>query len=175
MARKKITPNPDAIKMEEASKPMPSPIPSPIPMLNTITLSADMSTIYLIESGRVIPYSLYSIGGVLIGLVGGQITVVSALDPQPDAGSEASVLTRSASIPVVKSAKISTDKGQWTLLFLPKQSRISIIGATDIDVSIREGEGETMLEGYIFDLRESYVNIRRSGNVIVAVALPIKG
>ena len=175
MARKRITPTSDMPRLEEASKPIPMPIPGNLPLLNTVTLSSDMTTLFLIEGSRVIPYSLYSIGGVLIGLVGGQITVVSALDPQPDPGnSTSSVATRSAAvpIPVVKAIKVSTERTQWSLLFVPRRGRISIIGATDIDASLREND-DLGFEGYAFDLREGYLNIRRSGNTLIAVLVPM--
>lgn len=178
MSKKKSTSrNKELPKTEETAKTPPMQIPTPMPssMVNTITLSADMNTIYLIESGRVIPYSLYSIGGVLIGLVGGQLTVVSALDPQPDPGkAPIEVTSRSASIPVVKSLKVSVDRSQWTILFLPKVSRISIIGATDIDASFTGEAAGPNLEGYLFDLREGYVNLRRSGDSLIAISVPMK-
>ena len=73
--------------MEDPIRIQPRPI-SPN-MVNTITLSTDMTTLYLIEgNNRVIPYSLHAIGGVYIGLIGGQLTVVSALEPMPDPGTK---------------------------------------------------------------------------------------
>ncbi|MBK7869661.1 MAG: hypothetical protein IPJ74_02755 [Saprospiraceae bacterium] len=167
-----VQPKTDVVKAEDPIKDIPIPSPTLPSMVNTIALSTDMNTIYLIEAGRVIPYSLYSIGGVLIGLIGNQLTVVSAIEPMPDSGTKTES-ARAAVIPVVKSLKVSVDKGQWTILFLPKFNRISIMGATDIDSSIRENTDQ-QLEGYLFDLREGYVNIRRSGNSLIAVSVSMK-
>jgi hypothetical protein len=157
----------------------PVPMPGSFYGPNTITLSADMSTLYLIDGGRAIPYSLDAIGGVLIGEIKGQLTVVSALDPFPMDDKEIQSFSfdqRSVGtpIPTVKSAKIPTSRGQWNFLYLRERKQICVIGAVDIDIAIREGQG-LEAQGYLFDLRESFINIQKIGNTIVFESLAITG
>lgn len=168
--------------MEDPIRIQPRPI-SPN-MVNTITLSTDMTTLYLIEgNNRVIPYSLHAIGGVYIGLIGGQLTVVSALEPMPDPGTKPILAATNRSItateepegrPIrrVKSVKLDTKRAQWSALFVRQNLGLVLIGATDIDVS-RPGESDDLeAEGYVFDLREGYVNIRKAGDSLIAVSVP---
>lgn len=180
MAKKKKSEPTRTSNVEDAAVNIPIPIPVTPTMTNTITLASDMSTLYLIEgNGRVIPYSLHAIGGVYVGLIGGQLTVVSALEPMPDPGNSPilTTSTRSATartpIQRVKSLKVSTRSGQWTAFFIPKSQSFVIMGATDIDVSLKEDD-ELGVEGYLFDLREGYVNLRRSGDSIIAVSVAMK-
>lgn len=181
MSKKKKTKE-EAVTMQDPIRIQP--IPMTPTMVNTITLSTDMNTLYLIEgNGRVIPYSLHAIGGVYVGLIGGQLTVVSALEPMPDPGSKpvlASSATRSlteaAATPIqrVKSVKLSTANAQWTAIFERKNQAFVLIGATDIDSSLTGGNDNLSAEGYLFDLREGYVNIRKSGDSLIAVSVQMK-
>lgn len=152
-----------------------TPIPTPAPVYggpNMITLSSDMTTIYLIDGGRAIPYSLNAIGGVLVGEVKGQITVVSALEPIPmedkptDGKSMEKSVARAAGIPVVKSAKIPTSKGNWNFIHLRERRQLCIIGAVDLEGSLTSSNTLTA-EAYIFDLREGFINIQKIGATIV--------
>lgn len=180
MSKKKKSEATRISNLENSTVSIPIPVSSIPTMTNTITLASDMSTLFLIEgSGRVIPYSLHAIGGVYVGLIGGQLTVVSALEPMPDPG-DTPILTTStrsatAKTPIqrVKSLKVSTRSGQWTAFFIQKNQSFVIMGATDIDVSLKEDD-ELGVEGYLFDLREGYVNLRRSGDSIIAVSVAMK-
>jgi len=57
--------------------------------MNTITFSPDMSLLYFIDNGRVIPFDLNTPNGVLVTILRGQLAVVSAPDlgePEPPDG-----------------------------------------------------------------------------------------
>jgi hypothetical protein len=68
--------------------------------------------------------------------------------------------------------KLDTKRAQWSALFVRQNLGLVLIGATDIDVS-RPGESDDLeAEGYVFDLREGYVNIRKAGDSLIAVSVP---
>lgn len=172
MARKKTSDQPKTTKSAGTSvlKQIPSPGPSPSNTMNTITFSTDMDTLYLIDSGRAIPYSLNTIGGVLVGAIKGQLVVVSALEPFPDKTDNNEVLafqSRAAGpIPNVKSAKLSTNRGQWTLTYIRKSQKVCIMGAVDIESGLRESDDFEVI-AYLFDLREGFINLQKVGSTIV--------
>lgn len=170
MARKKST---DPITGKSTTtkelKQIPSPIPGPSNTVNTITFSTDMDTLYLIDSGRAIPYSLNTIGGILVGVIKGQLVVVSAIEPMPDKTEDTQVLSfqeRGIPIPNVKSAKIPTNRGQWTITYIRKSQKICIMGAVDIEGTLRESEDSELI-GYFFNLREGFINIQKVGSTII--------
>ncbi len=176
---KKRKPKEESVSMQDSIKIQPIPAP----MANTITLSTDMTTLYLIEgNGRAIPYSLHAIGGVYVGLLGGQLTVVSALEPMPDPGSKPVLaastrsVTEATATPIqrVKSVRLSTDNAQWSALFIRKNFGFVLIGATDIDSSLTGESDNLNAEGYLFDLREGFINIRKSGDQLIAVLVPMR-
>jgi hypothetical protein len=169
MARKKATDKPASSKVIEPMKGAEIPIPAPFGLPSTITLSPDTEVLYFIDNGRSIPYPLRA--GVILGFVQGQLTVVSALNPVPDPGkilekSDTATSRALAPIPVVKSAKVLTDKGQWNFLYIRERRALCIIGAIDIDSSLKEG-GQFELSGYQFDLREGFLHIQKVANTIV--------
>jgi hypothetical protein len=178
MAKKKSIGKSTTTAARTQSQITPVPMPGSFYGPNTITLSADMSTLYLIDGGRAIPYSLDAIGGVLIGEIKGQLTVVSALDPFPMDDKEIQSFSfdeRSVGtpIPTVKSAKIPTSRGQWNFLHLRERKQVCIIGAVDINIEIKEGSSSLELQGYLFDLRESFINIQKFGNTITIDSIPV--
>lgn len=172
MAKKKATEQPTSQRTPNQAIPIPTP--SPFFGVNTITFSTDMSVIYLIDSGRAIPFSLDTIGGVLIGEVRGQITVVSAMDPYPGGGKDVQSFSkeRAVGIPVVKSAKIPTNKGNWNFLYLRERKQVCIIGAVDIESDLQKSN-ELQAAAYIFDLREGFINIQKVGNTIVLETISV--
>ncbi|PHN07698.1 hypothetical protein [Flavilitoribacter nigricans] len=126
---------------------------------NSITLSPDMSTLYLIDNNRAIPFDLNNKNGIVVGTLDGQLTVATALPviippqdkedpttpeiPDDDAGNtggtpdrelEESPIRRLAISP--RYFKISTLRKQFTLMFNKELGVLSIIGASDIDTSI---------------------------------------
>lgn len=121
--------------------------------INSITLSPDLSTLFLIDNGRAIPFDLNHKNGIVIGTLDGQLTVATALPniltPLPDKEGEDPELPnphkkepifvddsieRLAARP--RLLRLSAVKSQWTLMFIKEKAVISIIGASDIDVSI---------------------------------------
>jgi hypothetical protein len=171
MARKKTTDQPKTGKSNgtKVVKQIPSPIPGPSNTMNTITFSTDMDTLYLIDSGRAIPYSLNTIGGILVGVIKGQLVVVSALEPMPDKDDNTEIFAfqeRGIPIPNVKAAKIATERGQWTITYIRKSQKICIMGAVDIEVGLQESDNLEVL-AYLFDLREGFINIQKIGSTII--------
>lgn len=126
------------------------------PSSNVITLSPDMSTLYLIDNNRVISFNINTKFGIDIGTLNGQLTAATALpviirpddeedteDPEapdsddsesPGPGVEDSPIRRLAERP--RHFKISTIRKQFTLMFVKDKGVLSIIGASDIDTSI---------------------------------------
>lgn len=141
-------------KPEETPTETPKDIrvnPIEIPTSNLVSLSPDMSTLYLIDNNRVISFRLDNKFGVDIGTLNGQITATSALpviipmeddtdDPDappsedPGPGTADSPIHRLAERP--RFFKISTIRKQFTVMFVKDKGVLSIIGASDIDTSI---------------------------------------
>ncbi|HMO39018.1 MAG TPA: hypothetical protein PKC76_15250 [Saprospiraceae bacterium] len=164
MARKKTSTEP-ARKAGEPIREMPTPLPLPTQpgSVNTLALSPDMNVLYLIESGRVIPYSLFALGGVMIGTLQGQIVVTTALTAPPDSK--------------INTVILSTIAQSWMVSFLPKQSRISVIGVTDIDLGIKEEESpfrSLVAKGVSVNIKSDTLNIRRSESSLIFTVIPAK-
>lgn len=148
-------------------------------MVNTITLSSDMETLYLIDNGRAIAFSLLDPRGVVIGIIGGQLSVASASAvanepslPGGDTGGgfdggtgEAKVLAK----PMVGAIKvpIAANK-QWTITYNPGSDVVAIIGATDIDTGIAEPTETTSL-AYAFKIGSKSINLRKNGLSLEAI------
>lgn len=140
-------------------------------MINSLTLSSDMKTLYLIDNGRCIDFPLDNKKGIVIGTLLGQVTVVSAIEPIADNATKSASLTR---LPV--------DGNVWTLAYLPKQQASAVIGATEIDFSLRSGSGgnsggSPKPQVQLFDLSEGKVlRLRRVGDFLELelIAPPVK-
>lgn len=169
MPKKKATTT-SRTKANGGKQPQPQPIPRPggtLNLVNTITFSADMEKLYFINNGGSASFDLNTLGGVLIGVIKEQLVVVGALDKMPDTGAEKSLQpdefdTRAAGgpIPRVKAAQISTERGQWNLIYIRSKKALCIIGAVDIESSLQDRE-DLGVEAYLFDLREGFVNIQK--------------
>ncbi len=155
-------------------------------MLNSITLSSDMETLYLIDNGRAIPFKLSSPKGILIGTLGNQLVVATAVD-KPDApappdggggsGDDGSDTVGGAGETVTRAAgrpKAGTEikfpilaSSQWTLVYNNDHGVLGIIGVTDITGSITAPEdGNT--KGTMVRIRErKAINLRREDNVLI--------
>lgn len=152
-------------------------------MLNTITLSSDLETLYLIDNNRAIKFPLNSKEGILVGSLNGQITVVSAINPpkeendapigdgEGDLASAAETLAKAkGGILNPKSVTVPAKKGQYTTFFNGKLKIMCLIGFGDIDISITEPE-ELEPQFFIFDLNDRVVNVRKKENSIVFTTL----
>ncbi len=176
MRNKKATDKDKPVTDRSQQQQIPMPSPTSFFGPNTITLSTDMSVIFLIDNGRAMPFSLDTIGGVLVGEIKGQITVVSALEPFPNKDQEVQSFSkeRVVGIPIVKSAKIPTNRGNWNFLYLRDRHQVCIIGATDIDSSLQESNN-LQAQAYLFDLREGFINIQKAGNTLVLEMIAVNG
>ena len=148
-------------------------------MLNTITLSSDLETLYLIDNNRAIEFPLNSKKGILIGSLNGQITVVSAINP-PKEEDDAPIgdgdgnlqnpvgtLTKSkGGVLNPKTVIISPKKDQFTNFYNGKNQVLGLIGIVDIDASIAEPESSEPLL-FMYDLNDSVINVRKVGNSVV--------
>ena len=169
--------------MRTSSQAVPIPSPASFYGPNTIALSTDMSTIYLIDSGRAIPFSLDTIGGLLIGVVGGQLTVVSSISFPPKIEStnflSLATTTREATeVSSIKTIEISTSKQRIALSFNVKPRPVCVIGVTDIDVGIKPEEDmfkPIEIRGFGLDLTFNFLNISKEGEVIRLTTMPYKG
>lgn len=118
--------------------------------INSITLSPDLSTLYLIDNGRAIAFNLKNKNGILIGMLDGQLSVVTAPpvvitenevspEDEPDNPNEPvdvedDPIKRVAKRP--RLLKLPAKKAYWTLMFIDRKKSVSIIGALEIDISI---------------------------------------
>lgn len=142
--------------------PKPMPVKKHITtMVNSITVSSDMSTLYLIDNGRSIDFPFNNPRGILIGSLKGQLSVATAIEPPT-----------SEEIAAAKTIKLPTEKAQWTMFYNFDNSILGLIGATDIDVAISE-PGTPGCNQNFFDLAEIVVRIRRIGNAIEVSSRPI--
>lgn len=158
-------------------------------MVNTITLSTDLNTLYLIDGERVIPYALTERRGVLIGLVGGQVSVVSGKVPLPEpevledqprfdeSGPGPEALPRSAERVEVsprrgRSTKFQVKpRNQFTTIFNDDSGVLAIVGATDIVSTIddpgNDGPGSGECQIFLIDLKENIGRLRRVGDALI--------
>lgn len=150
-------------------------------MLNTITLSSDMETLYLIDNKRSIEFPLNTKEGILIGTINGQISVVSAINPPAEeddnpienAPSDSNTpkpaaLAAPAKKGVInpKMVIISAKKDQWTNFYNGNNRVMGLIGIGDIDISIAEPERLTPV-AFIFDLKEKVVSVRKKEDRVI--------
>lgn len=123
-------------------------------MVNSITVSSDMSTLYLIDNGRSIDFPFNNPRGVLIGSLKGQLSVATAIEPPT-----------SEEMAQAKTIKLPTEKAQWTMFYYIDKETLAIVGASDIDIAISE-PGTPECNQNFFDLSQDIVRIRRIGNAI---------
>lgn len=142
--------------------PKPQPVKKHITtMVNSITISSDMSTLYLIDNGRSIDFPFNNPRGVLIGSLKGQLSVATAIEPPtPEETSSG------------KTLKVPTENAQWTMFYHIDNGVLGLIGATDIDIAITE-PGNPVCNQNFFDLTTTVVRIRRIGNAIEISSRPV--
>jgi len=154
--------------------------------MNTITFSPDMSLLYFIDNGRVIPFDLNTPNGVLVTILRGQLAVVSAPDlgepeppdgpdqitvqpgERPSAGSRPSSRSLAADPgeewpPYPTRLSVDLPGNQITIFFRPSQRTLGIIGATDIDFALQsQTKPDTVIS--LFPIDNEILNIRRDGD-----------
>jgi hypothetical protein len=132
-------------------------------MINTITLSSDMNTLYLIDGGRAIEFPIDTKDGVLIGLLRGQITVATSMtqEEEEDNSPGGADGEEGRAAPINKEfIRVATLHNQWTFTFHKRTGMVAIIGVTDIDSSFRSGSG---CEEHRIDLNQKVIKIKKKG------------
>jgi hypothetical protein len=81
-------------------------------MLNSIALSTDQKILFLIDDGDAVAYSLEEGDGVVLGLLGDQLTAATAHD---DSATE---------LPM----SLNTATTQWQIMYIPSAKALYIIG-----------------------------------------------
>ncbi len=152
-------------------------------MVNSITLSSDMNTLYLIDNGRAISFPLQKDKMVLVGLMKGQVTVATSLDPNekpefPGTTPDDDPVKRSSGTLLRgggggEEVKLPVNpKSQWTVFFNRTQQVMALIGAVEIDPGLTPEDPEhTEPNIFLFDLSKVVVGIRRIGNSLLATPL----
>lgn len=101
-------------------------------MLNSISLSSDMNTLYLIDNGRAIPFDLRVPQGVLVGMIGGQLVVATAAAPPVLVDAPVGTPRSAAQKYTFKAGADS----QFTLNFNAKHRALGIIGVDDVVIHL---------------------------------------
>ncbi|MEM1324472.1 MAG: hypothetical protein AAGI23_00880 [Bacteroidota bacterium] len=131
-------------------------------MSNTITLSTDMSTLYLIDDERAIPFDLTGKGAV-IGTLGGQVSVVSASTSKTPFSSDKGNVTRK---------EFPTKNNQWTVNFNEPNLAFHVIGVVDID-GFKPGPRQADCAKVGYDLNSQIVSMRKIGDTLEILSMPI--
>ncbi len=150
-------------------------------MVNTIAISTDMETLFLIDDNRAIPFQLLGTKGIIIGLLDGQLTVATAAQPpkmeadieHPTNGNTA---TRIASgDDKIKIVRLSITKTAWSTVFDRKNAALCFIGATEVEIRASgEGELEFKADLEFFELNKGNIYMRRTKDSIIVASLPFK-
>lgn len=146
----------------------------PATMLNTITLSSNQDRLFLIDDGKLITFSLYR--GVSIGLLDGQLAVITPNKPQEGLKEEAFLESEGAAPPIAHMARGLGNKEillplgkntQYNLTYNAANQAMGIIGATDIISTITVPDhpsdgpsGNCQL--HLFDLSENILSLQRT-------------
>ena len=157
-------------------------------MLNSISLSSDMKTLYLIDNGRAIPFDLTVKEGVLIGMLGGQLVVATAVNlptasdtpvgtSEPTTDGEVAGGRRPVPLPVPELEKFTFKAGedsQYTFSYNAKNKALTVIGLDDIIINL-EAPDETECRDKVFKLDgKNILNVRWSGDELIVLKVPSK-
>lgn len=152
-------------------------------MLNSIVLSSDMETLYLIDNGRAIEFPL-SEKGLLIGMLNGQLSVATAMktsisitgdedvipDPEiPEDPLRPKKLVPQAILPAPTplfpmNLKVEVQMSQWALSFNPQKGYLFAIGATDIDFDRPDIQVKPLV--HIFALRKGVLRLTKRDKIL---------
>ena len=155
-------------------------------MLNSISLSSDMKTLYLIDNGRAIPFDLTVPQGVLVGLLGDQLVVATAVnrpqsgelpvEPDPTAGEEVNVSGGRGPEPVLaKHTFKAGENSQYTVSYNSKNRALGIIGVDDIVIHLEAPEDVNCTDKVFSLENEQILNIRWERDELQIVELSGKG
>jgi hypothetical protein len=152
------------------------------PMVNSITLSSDMNTLYLIDNGRAIPFKLQKDKMILVGLLKGQITVATSMAPDEkmealESGtidsSSSGALLRGGDAQKGGTVKVEVASNtQWTVAFNRGSRSMALIGAVEINPGLTSEDPDPLRpQGFLFNLNEVVVGISRIGNALILTSL----
>jgi len=133
-------------------------------MSNTITLSTDMNTLYLIDDERAIPFDLTGKGAV-IGTLGGQVSVVSASSGKKSFLAGKGQETRK---------EFPIKSNQWTVNYNEDNVALHVVGAIDLDSFSPNPSKEPSCAKSGYDLSKELVTMRRVGGILEVTSTPIK-
>ncbi|WP_367388921.1 hypothetical protein [Lewinella sp. LCG006] len=128
-------------------------------MLNSISLSSDMKTLYLIDNGRAIPFDLTVPEGVLVGLLGDQLVVATGTTvpvpqevplPTVEGAIEDTEVARTRPVEKTYTFKAG-ENSQYTVSYNAKNKALSIIGVDDVVIHLEAPEDGSCSE-QMFDL-----------------------
>ncbi len=128
---------------------------------NSITLSTDMNTLYLIDDERAIPFDLTS-RGATIGVIAGEVSVVTA---RPTGKTVESKFIDRKDVPV--------SGNQWTVMYNNDNKLFHVVGALDIELTRIEVDNNSKSKSMMFDLSKNTVTIRRVKENLTIEVLPI--
>lgn len=158
-----------------APKVVPNEKPKKIvsTMFNSLTLSSDMQTLYLVDNGRSFNFRLDSQNGIIVGLLDGQISVSTARR-LPEIEDEGSSFADASLVPVppVK-VRLDLDDAQYTLFFNLEHDFLGIIGATEIDGALQDDSENIKTSILVYRLRDFTVNVKRKGNFIEIIRISV--
>lgn len=128
-------------------------------MLNSISLSSDMKTLYLIDNGRAIPFDLTVPEGVLVGLLGDQLVVATGStipvpqdEPSPATGGAIADATVDRIQPVGKTHTFKAgEDSQYTISYNGKNKALSIIGHDDIVINL-QGDVDPVCDSVVISI-----------------------
>lgn len=135
-------------------------------MVNNITFSTDMDTLYLIDNGRAIAFPLNNKKGILIGVLKGQLTVATDFEPPVPDPDFKTAEGRSVGFGPAKEVKLETQKTVWSAAYHQSRRILSFVGATEVEVRVSE-DVDYKPELVFFDLKNQVINIRRKGEAII--------
>jgi len=141
-------------------------------MLNSISLSSDMKTLYLVDNGRAIPFDLTVPEGVIVGLLGGQLVVATAaapFDPLPTTPGAAETPVLGDRNLVGSAEKFTFKAGensQYTVSYNEKNKALGVIGVDDLIFQL-QNQGNSGCREQFFPLeRNKFVRIVKKTDVL---------
>lgn len=145
-------------------------------MINNITFSTEMDTLYLIDDGRAIGFPLDNEKGILIGTLKGQLTVATNFQAPPLANQFASIAEGRQSFtkgPDKREIKLPTDLTVWSTVFHKEHRILSFVGATEVEIRVRGEEADYKPELVFFDVESNVLHIQRKQNAIIVKSMPV--
>jgi hypothetical protein len=137
-----------------------------INMLNSLSLSSDMSTLFLIDNGRAIAFKLDDPHGVIIGKLGNQLAAVTGVDKFELLDMTASPAAETSRAKAMSQKYPVNSNAQWTLTYNEENNVMAIIGVTDINGGLTPDSQHDCSQD-LFQLDEGPVRIALRGNVLV--------